>query len=149
MSTTQIQQPGHIGRVLTRLLSSEGAIRRLSTQSGLSAVTLRSIAASGTVNSYVTAVALERATEGEIRADAITTKATKGSDLYRREPARSLLLQSFAEGIPISRLLGRHGLTPGDLWNFMNASPGKYEATKERVRTVLIQLNLDTDREEL
>lgn len=148
MSTAQSQQPDNVGRILSRLLSDEGAVRKFSNHSGISSVTLRAIKSSGVVNSYVTAVALERATDGMIMADHVTTVQTKGADLYRREPARTLLHMSFEQQISISRFLGRHGLTPGDLWNFMNAPAGKYERTKDLVRAVLIQLNINPEREE-
>src|SRR3546814_9725775 len=54
-------------------------------RSGISEVTLRQIVATGRVNSYVTAIALEIATDRQIDADAITTLETKGAQLYRRE----------------------------------------------------------------
>src|SRR3546814_7504470 len=72
-------------------------------RSGISEVTLRQIVATGRVNSYVTAIALEIATDRQIDADAITTLETKGAQLYRREPARSLLMLSFEQGVSMAR----------------------------------------------
>lgn len=148
MSSPENQKGGRASGSLARILTGDGAIRKFSTESGISAVTLRSIAATGSVNSYVTAVAIERATGGEIQADTITTEQTKGAELYRREPARSLLYRSFDDGVPISRLLGRYGLTPGDLWNFMNTPPGIYERSKAKVRSALHHLDLNSSLEE-
>lgn len=147
MTTAQIEKPASGGAALSRLLNNDGAVRRLSLQSGVSAVTLRSIAASGTVSSYVTAMAIELATDGAITAESIVTPTTKGADLYRREPARTLLLKAFEQEITIARLLARYDLTQGDLWNYMNAPAGKYEGAKEKVCKALQDLSIPVDRE--
>src|SRR3546814_11326731 len=107
-------------------------------RSGISEVTLRQIVATGRVNSYVTAIALEIATDRQIDADAITTLETKGAQLYRREPARSLLMLSFEQGVSMAGLLRRHGLTNADLFAFMHAPEGRSDETKSRVRDVPI-----------
>ena len=133
---------------ITRLFGSEKDARALSVRSGISEVTLRQIAATGRVSSYVTAVALEIATEREIDADAITTLDTKGAHLYRREPARSLLMLSFERGVSMAGLLRKHGLTNADLFAYMNAPEGRSEETKARVRDVLEKLGITTTRTE-
>src|SRR3546814_3132089 len=106
------------------------------------------IVATGRVNSYVTAIALEIATDRQIDADAITTLETKGAQLYRREPARSLLMLSFEQGVSMAGLLRRHGLTNADLFAFMNAPEGRSDETKSRVRDVLDKLGISTARTE-
>src|SRR3546814_6779806 len=88
------------------------------------------IVATGRVNSYVTAIALEIATDRQIDADAITTLETKGAQLYRREPARSLLMLSFEQGVSMAGLLRRHGLTNADLFALMNAPEGDRKSTR-------------------
>src|SRR3546814_7213724 len=70
------------------------------------------------------------------------------SDLYRREPARSLLMLSFEQGVSMAGLLRRHGLTNADLFAFMNAPEGRSDETKSRVRDVLDKLGISTARTE-
>src|SRR3546814_13131195 len=106
------------------------------------------IVATGRVNSYVTAIALEIATDRQIDADAITTLETKGAQLYRREPARSLLMLSFEQGVSMAGLLRRLGITTADLFAFMNAPEGRSYATKSRVRDVLDKFGISTARTE-
>src|SRR3546814_6288017 len=99
MLETTSPPPGSPADAITRLFKLELDARALSVRSGISEVTLRQIVATGRVNSYVTAIGLEMATDRQIDADAITTLVTKGAQLYRREPARSLLLLSFEQGV--------------------------------------------------
>ncbi len=148
MTTAQIEKPATGGAALARLLRNDGAVRRLSLRSGVSAVTLRSIATSGAVNSYVTAMAIEIATDGAIKAESITTDATKGADLYRRQPARALLLKAFEEEVTIARLLARYDLTQSDLWNYMNSPPGKYEGAKLKLQSALQDLSIPDGQED-
>src|SRR3546814_18740989 len=70
------------------------------------------------------------------------------SDLYRREPARSLLMLSFEQGVSMAGLLRRHGLTNADLFAFMNAPEGRSDETKSRVRDVLDKFGIFTARTE-
>src|SRR3546814_3512204 len=88
MLETTSPPPGSPADAITRLFKLELDARALSVRSGISEVTLRQIVATGRVNSYVTAIALEIATDRQIDADAITTLETKGDQLYRREPDR-------------------------------------------------------------
>jgi cell envelope opacity-associated protein A len=124
------------------MFGTERDARALSVRSGISEVTLRQIAATGRVNSYVTAVALEIATNSAIHADEITNLSTKGAQLYRREPARTLLRRSVEEGVSMAGLLRRHGLTNADLFAFMNAADGKSKDTKARVSDALLSLGI-------
>lgn len=148
MHSNTTRTPTHPGDVLSRIFKTDRDARALSVRSGISEVTLRQIVSSGQVGSYVTAVALEIATNNEIEADAITDLSTKGARLYRREPARSLLKLSLMEGMSMARLLGRYDLTNADLFVFMNAAEGHSEDTKDRVRSVLGQLGISTIRNE-
>lgn len=144
----QNKSPPHEGGTLARLLGREDAIRTISIRSGISAPTLRSIAARGFVSSYATAVMIERATDGAIKAEMIALPSAKGSDLYRREPARSILFLALDREVSVARFLGLNGLTMSDLWNFMNAPEGKYEGSKERLKSLLLKHNLPTIRED-
>lgn len=134
--------------VITRMFGPERDARALSVRSGISEVTLRQIAATGRVSSYVTAVALEIATDRAIDADDITDLSTKGARLYRREPARTLLRRSLEEGVSMAGLLRRYGLTNADLFAFMNAADGKSQDTKVRVRDALLSLGISPTRTE-
>lgn len=148
MHTQSSSAPGTPADALKSLLASHPDIRSLSARSGISEVTLRQIASSGAVSSYVTAVALELATDCKIDADSITTLATKGAPLYRREPARTLLRRSLQDGLSISQFLRRVGITIVDLHVFMNAEVGRSEDTKARVRTAIESLGLSAERTE-
>src|SRR3546814_5959433 len=77
MLETTSPPPGSPADAITRLFKLELDARALSVRSGISEVTLRQIVATGRVNSYVTAIALEIATDRQIDADAITTLETK------------------------------------------------------------------------
>jgi hypothetical protein len=136
-------EPGALWRILT----DRDYRKQLSSRSGLSSVTLRQIAETGRVNSYVTALALEYATEGQVLADQVTSAQTKGFVFYSNPTARALLLMAMKEGTTLARLLGRHMLTTTDLWTFVNAQEGKCEETKERVRSVLKDLGIPTSQE--
>lgn len=137
MFHTQLLTPVQIKAMLCPLLSAKGAQRNLAVKSGISGMTLRRIATTGKVDSYVTALALERATDGEIKADALAGPSTKGYSFYQKEPARALLNLAFDEGITLARLLARHGLTGTDLWVSLNSPGGTNERTKEKVREML------------
>src|SRR3546814_12679443 len=85
MLETTSPPPGSPADAITRLFKLELDARALSVRSGISEVTLRQIVATGRVNSYVTAIALEIATDRQIDADAITTLETKGAQLRSEE----------------------------------------------------------------
>src|SRR3546814_5411242 len=63
MLETTSPPPGSPADAITRLFKLELDARALSVRSGISEVTLRQIVATGQVNSYVTAIALEIATD--------------------------------------------------------------------------------------
>lgn len=146
MSEQLLSQQPATAACLPRILNDAQYRRLVAARSGLSEVTLRKIAMNGKVDSFVSAVALQHATDGELVAEAMTDDSTKGARFYRNRSARALLDLATKEGMTIARLLGRHSLTTLDLWTFVHAAHGKCNDTKERVSKVLLELGLPVDR---
>ena len=142
MFHTQPLSPEQVSEAIAPLLKGKGKLRALVTATGVSAMTLRRIATTGRVDSYVTALALERATGGALKADELAGPTTKGYSFYQKETARALLNLAFDEGITLARLLARHGLTGTDLWVSLNSPDGTNEGAKEMVREMLRSYNL-------
>lgn len=149
MPRLSVTPPASAGAEFVRLFQDEGTLKELSARSGVSIATLRNVAVCGRANSYVTALAIEQATDGRIKASNLVPEDAKGVGFYSRDPARALLLKAMEEGKSVARLLAQHGASTGDLWNAMNAPKGARMDSKDRIAAVLVQLQLSNSVEKL
>lgn len=149
MSQQALTAPPADPGCLIRLANDLAYRRDIARRSGLSDRTVLKIAQTKRADSYAAAVALERALDFAVRADDLSDKRTKGHGFYQNPSARALLYQAVEEGTTIARLLGQHGLTTMDLWDFVHAPSGERKDAKERVTKVLVELGLPTSQEQV
>lgn len=126
-------------------VAGPGGVRDLAMRSNLSEATIRKIATTGMVSSHVVAAAIEKGTEGRIRATDIEQPGAKGRDLYGREPARTLLGQALARGTSVTALLATYGISHQDLWTYMNHDAKGSDAVRRRVASALEHAGIELE----
>lgn len=129
--------------IVSKEIEGPGGVRSLAMRSNLSEATIRKIATTGLVSSHVVAAALERATEGRVKAQDVEQPGSKGRELYGREPAKTLLGQALARGTSVTALLSTYGISHHDLWSYMNHDAGGSEAVRRRVAAALEHAGID------
>lgn len=131
--------------LVSREIDGPGGVRDLAMRSNLSEATIRKIAATGIVSSHVVAAAIEKATDGRVKAIDIEQPGAKGRDLYGREPARTLLGQALSKGTTVTALLSSYGISHQDLWTYMNHDAKGSDAVRRRVAAALEHAGIETD----
>jgi hypothetical protein len=130
---------------VSREIEGPGGVRELAMRSNLSEATIRKMATTGMVSSHVVAAAIEKATDGRIKAIEIEQPGAKGRDLYGREPARTLLGQALARGTSVTALLSTYGISHQDLWTYMNHDAKGSDAVRRRVASALEHAGIEQD----
>jgi len=131
--------------LVSREIDGPGGVRDLAMRSNLSEATIRKIATTGIVSSHVVAAAIEKATDGRVKAIDIEQPGAKGRELYGREPARTLLGQALSRGTTVTALLSSYGISHQDLWVYMNHDAKGSDAVRRRVAAALDHAGIDVE----
>lgn len=138
------QTAARVRAILEPLVSAPGGVRDLALRAALSEPTIRKIASTGLINSHRTASAMQAATNGLINANSCTQSTARGIDFYKRNPARDVLARASDLGIGPTEMLASIGITPHDLWIFMNTPDHQNADVKKRVKHALEAAGITT-----
>lgn len=137
MQNTDEETATRVRVALAPIAVEEGAVRSMALKGGISEPTIRKIIETGVVSSRRTAAALEVATDGRVPAAMSMQPGARGEDLYGRKPASIILQASLDQGVSVTEVLSRLGITHQDLWVYMNHGEHLSQRVKTRVKASL------------